>query len=162
MSSLGFSGSSNYVHPFGLAVVLPVLSAPFGSFLFPLPLVSLSVFGRVRAAVDERVKVKVRVYQNTLSTDPTACSDPVSCLLSGREGASWTPVETTHCVFVIDVQGKNGQGKTVVLVKFPHNNSESDAENTGTTSFYFKKQFVFCLSSSVCTETHLTPQPSAE
>lgn len=75
--------------------------------------------------MDERVKVKVRVYENTHCTDPTVWSDPVSCLLSEREVASWTPAKSTHCVFVMDVQGKNGQEKkhqTVALVKFLHYN----------------------------------------
>lgn len=80
------------------------------------------------------------------------------------ERASWTPVESTRCVFMIDVNGKNGPGKnkTVVPVKLLHNNSYSEAENTGIVSFYFEKQFVVCFSSSVCIEMHLTPRPPTE
>lgn len=97
-SSLGFNGSSDYVHPLGLAAVL-VSAFQFGHFsFFPLR------YDRVSLGESElqwiRVKVEVRVYKNTRCTNPTVRSDPASCLLSRREGENWTPIESTRCAGV--------------------------------------------------------------
>lgn len=67
--------------------------------LFLLLSVSLSVFGRVGVAVDERAKVKVRVYQNTGCIGQTLWSGPISCLLSGR-GVSAGLLQNLHAVRV--------------------------------------------------------------